>query len=129
MNATFNGITLFGSPTTTEGPHGSYRAQREELPGVGGYRIYRLGGGPTTWTIRGRLTAGTLSFVKAAVNTARGYRNGQLYTFVDTDGSSYPNCELTDFRTVGNFEGITQSDGSAGVTVEVVATVSWASPT
>lgn len=129
MNATFNGITLFGSPTRTEGPHASYRAQREELPGVAGYRNYRLGAGPSTWTIRGRLTAPTLAFVKAAVFTAHGYRNGNLYTFVDTDGVSYANCELTDFRTVGDYEGCELADGSNAVTVEIVATVQWASPT
>lgn len=125
----FDGERIFGSSTTTvEGPTGDYRVQVDTLPGVAGERIYRLGGGPVEWRIRGRLTALSVQQLKAQVIYAGGYRDGNLYTFTDSDGVTYRYCRLTDYRAIGPIEGVTFGNNQGGATCECEARVVCESP-
>lgn len=124
----FNGRAIFGSPTSQTGPEGSYRAQDEQLPGVDGVRVYRLGRNPELWRIRGRLTAGSLELVRQAASLGKTYVDGNLYNFTDSSGHVYKNCQLMSFTPVGPYEGIQLPSNAGGVTVEVDAVVRWVAP-
>lgn len=126
----WNGSPLFGSPTRSEGPGGPMRLHETKLPGVNGGRVYVLGRDPWVWKISGRLSGFSLSAVKTAIKSGIAAANGSVGTFTDSDGSAYANCILKDFRTAGDFEGMTDpSSGAAAVTVEITANIEWLSPT
>jgi hypothetical protein len=124
MAAQFNSESIFGTQTKITGPAQQYRSQREQLPGVSGFRVYRLGRGPWVWRIRGRMNRSTFDLLRTAIETAAAaYLNGQLYTFTDNGGATYANCLLSEYRPVSN---PVRTD--SGYTVELEATVEWASP-
>lgn len=124
----FGGAAIFGFPTRQSGPTGSFRAQEEQLPGVSGVRIYRLGREPEVWRIRGRLTAGNLASLASLVSAGKSYCDGFLYVFTDSGGRTYPNSQLMHFNPVGDYEGCTLADGTSAVTVEIDAMVRWVAP-
>jgi hypothetical protein len=104
-------------------PGTPYRSTREWLPGVNGFRVYRLGGGSTIWQVRGRLTALNFPSLNALIRRGQSYVDGRIYTFVDNAGQSHRNCLMNDFRPVGPWEACKLASGQAGVTIEVQGTV------
>jgi hypothetical protein len=120
---TFNGQAIFGGQNRQGGPWRPYRAQEEQLPGVDGCRIYRLGKGSQFWTVRGRLLALTLPALNAAIRAGQSLVDGNIYTFVDNGGASHTNCMMTDYRPAGPFEPV-----SVGFSVEITAAVQQISP-
>lgn len=128
MAVTFNSVSLFGSQfTKVAGPVAGYRAQRSQLPGVNGVRLYRLGKEPRVWTVRGRLIAATAASLESAVIAAGDYINGNLYTFA-TAAASYTNCRLTSFVEIGRRQTIILPNGSGAATVEVQGTIEQVTP-
>lgn len=121
--ATFNELYIFGVGVRVAGPMRSYRNQREQLPMVDGFRVYRLGQNGWTWKIRGRLVAATPAELTAQLEIAQDLADGQLYTFVDNAGGSFDDCMLSDYRPAGPMQW-----SHLGYTVEIDATVEWLSP-
>jgi hypothetical protein len=127
MAALFDQVPIFGVTIRQTGPFSSYRLQRESLPGTAGFRGYRLGQGPVSWTIRGRLIASSLAQMTSLLFQYGSYNNGKTFQFSDNGGVEFQNCFLTDYRPVGPYMSVVIG-GFARVTVEVQGTVEWSSP-
>lgn len=108
MIPTFNGQQIFGTKEARQqGPFARTRNLRKRLPGVAGYRIFRLTGGKIdslTWTVRARIVELSLPRAEQAVLRGLNFVDGATYPFVSTTGLRYKNCELTDFRPVSNYQ-------------------------
>jgi len=124
----FNGQAIFGAQTKETTGDQAFREQRETLPGADGVRIYRLGAGTRTWTVRGRLSYTTRGALESAINAALAYRNGQLYTYTSAAGNAYANCLLTNFQQIGQVQRIVAANNAAAYTVEVQGTVECTTP-
>ena len=125
--ATFGGIDIFGDFTKQHGPISApYRSQQHALPGVAGYRNYKLGkqSGPT-FRVTGRLTATTLAGLEAIILTGIGYCDGTLREYVG-EGGTYPNCELKSYGPIGNYNSL---DNGTKWTVQVEAQLVQVVPT
>lgn len=127
----FDGKTIFGQTTLKQvGPIAKTRNLREQLPGVAGYRIYKLAGdGPDTlsWNIRGRIFALSHGQLERVLGIGVSYMDGNLYQFVTAGGIVCANCELIDYRQAADIV-VCMIDGIRYATCEVVATVEQASP-
>jgi hypothetical protein len=131
MEARFDGLLLFGEQTRVIGPIPRNRQQREILPGVAGFRVYRLGTDSVIWQVRGRLVASTLANLETLLMDGANYVDGQLYDFQTTGGNIFGDCLLNDFRPVEEIQagsGLILGSWASIWTVEVGATVEWASP-
>jgi hypothetical protein len=115
---------FFGVACKQEGPRFSYRSQHEQLPGVDGARVYRMGANPRFYTVRGWLTALTYPQLGALIASAQQLINGQIYPFCSNDGAVHPSCILNTFEPAGPFHAIT-----GGVCCEVIGTVEDLNPT
>lgn len=124
----FNNKPIFGITTRQSGPTGDYRAQEEQLPGVDGVRLYRLGRNPEVWRVRGRIVGLSLEDVRRLIGNGKIFVDGQVYNFTDSSGHIYNNCQLVSFNPTGDYEGIDLPNGTGGVTVEVDAVVRWIAP-
>jgi hypothetical protein len=123
----FRGQLIFGSQVQQTGPIPKMRFQREQLPGVRGYRVYQLiGAGPDTytWTLRGRLVATTLDRLQASIVNSQDWI-GTFGLFEETGGAEWDNCELVDYRPTSGFKRCI-IDGITYFTCEVSGTVEYA---
>ena len=96
----YGGSQIFGTiGTYSIGPRHEYRALRQWLPGIDGYRIYRLGrthGG--VWVCGGRLVYDSKALLEAALDTFGQMIDGRLRTFQTSGGLLYSNCQLVGFE-------------------------------
>lgn len=128
----FDGKDIFGTAELrVSGPTGRRRVQRSQLPGVVGFRNYRLIGntGPDikVWIASGRLLAFSQQQIEQMVERGLRYLSGGVYTFRTTGGNNYRNCELVDYRTVEPYRRVNVS-GIWLSTTKVQATIEQASP-
>lgn len=119
--ATLGGIDIFGDQVKQVGPTRKYRAMRRFLPGVSGFRVYRMGGDSYVIQVSGRITGTSRANLEAKIATALAMIDGQLRTYVG-DGASYTNC-LLDTYEPGPVSRVT-TGGSVTYTCRVSATLS-----
>lgn len=125
----FAGRNIFGSQQRQAGPMPTARILREQLPGVIGFRMYRLAGrGPDTllWTVSGRLVGLTIGDLERQIADAQSYMNGTAYAFQTIGGSVIRNCQLVDYRPAPPFQRV-QYNGIFYSTVMIQATIERAS--
>jgi hypothetical protein len=123
----FRGQAIFGSQVKQTGPIPKMRFQREQLPGVRGYRVYQLiGAGPDTrtWILRGRLVASSLDRLQSSVRDTQDWI-GTFGIFEETGGTQWDNCELIDYRPVTDYRPCVVGGGTF-FTCEVTGTVEYA---
>lgn len=105
MPVKFDNKPIFGQAIKVIGPIvPAFRVQSEQLPGVSGERIYRLGGPTKTWTVTGRLTGFTQLQIYKQIDAGNAYNDGQLYVFMDGAGQRFINCLLNSFVPTGNVD-------------------------
>jgi hypothetical protein len=97
------------------------------MPGVNGFRVYRMGTASLTWTITGRIIVPSRGDIENAVATGQAKMDGKPYTFTTAAGNAYFYCLLTDFRPVGNPQAVT-FNGAPAWTQEVTGTVENMAP-
>jgi hypothetical protein len=110
----FGGASIFGvKQNRVSGPTVRTRILRHRLPGVPGYRTFRLTGDSVDgriWTCEGRIIEFGLNQVMQSVMNSQQFVDGKFYVFTTIGGLSFKNCELTDFRPVGNYQRIIVSN-------------------
>lgn len=125
---TFNGDNIFGTQVSQTGPTATRRVQREQLPGVRGFRSYNLQGiGPDTFAfvLRGRLIASTPAGIINKITAAQNNLN-RIATLVDNAGLIWRNCQLIAYLPQSPYKRCV-IDGADWYTVEIVATLEQAS--
>jgi hypothetical protein len=130
-DAKYNNIFIWGGQTKVRGPFPVARTQRETLPGVSGFRQYRLGVATWTWKVEGLLVATSLAALRVLLQDYAEGVNGGLYVFTDNAGQAWNDCELSDYGPASDIQFIAgEIDGihSDGYCVRVQGTISWASP-
>jgi hypothetical protein len=127
----FAGKAILGNIAPRQiGPFARTRFQREQLPGVVGYRNYLLNGaGPDTlvWQVQARYFNFTVRSCEEYIGLALSYMDGLPYIFETTSGLHVPNCTLIDWRQVTNFQQVT-AGGVTGVSFELQAVIEQMSP-
>ena len=123
---TFNGQPLFGlHGLRCEGPVGKARLMQERLPGVDGFRVYRLAKDSAVFVATGRIYVATAGALEATLLTAARYvMNGTIGQFVTTAGGRYANCLMTDYHETTPKRRLQ----NGAVTVRVQATIVWMAP-
>lgn len=121
---------FFGFQTTEVGPIPSYRKQREIIPGVNGYRNYRLGFAEVRWTLTGWLQYEDRADLALALLENAAMADGATYDFVDSAGNTYPDCELESFAPTGPpFRCIDVASGDWVYRQQITCVVVWTAPT
>lgn len=127
----YAGKNIFGTlQLRQQGPTAKTRYMRQQLPGVRGYRIFRIGGnGPDSlvWSVSGRLIALTLADLERQIASGLALMDGRVGVFESTGGIVYRNCELVDYRPVPPFQRAFFNGGLV-YTCMVQATIEQASP-
>lgn len=123
---TFDGVYIFGGyALKCSAPIPLARAMRERLPGIDGFRVFKLGMDSVTWACSGRILAPSKADLSRALWTGANYVLGQnLLTFTTTYDGPFSNCLLADFRQ----ETPIQRTSGGQYTLRVQGTVVWAAP-
>lgn len=133
MIALFAGQQIWGSFTRVVFSGANRRWQEEQVPGLGGSRIYDLGPGTPSWMVTGRIVAVGVSYQAAldaaveAVLLGASYSNSSLYTFRDAAGNEFENCLLASFTQSSEHQACDYA-GSPASTVKVSGQVRWMFP-
>lgn len=98
MAPTFAGLPIFGAACVVDLDASERQEQRIAAPGINGVGSLDLGFRGERFIVRGTLLGPTLFDLSSLELLIRGYRNGQLYTFTDSDGQPYGNCKLIHYR-------------------------------
>lgn len=106
----FGGKAIFGLyQNRINGPTARTRTLRHRLPGVPGYRSFKLIGDnidTRVWTCEGRIVGTNLRSVMRTVISYQDFMKGNFFTFVTTGGDAFRNCELTDYRPASPYQRI-----------------------
>jgi len=128
----FAGVNIFGQYVHRQiGPIARTRNLREQLPGVVGYRNYLLTDGQIdtqVWTITAIYLGLTVAQCQDWLIAAQSYMNGMPYPFTSQGGAVFPNCELIDYRQVGNLRRAVMPDGNFYTVMQIQATIERMSP-
>jgi hypothetical protein len=123
----FNNAPLWGSQTRQDGPYKTRRDLRQVMPGVNGFRVYRMGTTSQVWTVTGRLVTPSRGDIENAIASGQAYMDGNPYAFTTAAGTTFLYCLLTDFRPIGNPQAVTYN-GAPAWTQEVQGTVENMAP-
>lgn len=125
---TFNGSNIFGINVSQMGPTPTRRAQREQLPGVKGFRSYNLQGqGPDTvaFVMRGRLVEQTPARLVNFISNSQNLLN-LIASFTDNAGINWRNCQLIAYQPIGPYKHVLINNVDY-YTIEITATLERAS--
>lgn len=128
---TFNDESIWGYlALRQQGPLGSFRSQIERVPGINGYRVYKLGIDKVQWVCSGRIVAFNYAELEQLLWSGTSYvLSGDLYVFQSLGGAAYENCRLLSYQPIAQVEAHSLPGGSAGVSVRVQGVVEWCTPT
>lgn len=123
---TYDGQPIFGTHALKcSAPVPLARAMRERLPGLDGFRLFKLGMDSVTWSCSGRILVPGKSDLSAALWRGANYVLGQgLYDFTTTYDGPFRNCLLASFQQ----ETPIQRTGAGAYTMRVQGVVVWAAP-
>jgi hypothetical protein len=128
----FDGREIFGRHNLRQvGPAARTRNMREQLPGVVGYRNYRLTGGiidTRIWQVTGWQVESSLRAAEQFIEAGLAYVDGAPYVFESTGGLRHRNCELTAFGPSANFFRVILPNGLSQILIQIQATIEQMSP-
>lgn len=127
---TFNEESIWGYiALRQQGPVGAFRSQLERIPGVNGYRTYKLGIDKVQWVCSGRVVAFNYAGLEQLLWNATTYvLSGDLYVFQSLGGAIYENCRLLNFQPIARVEAHSLPGNGSGVSVQVQGMVEWCTP-
>lgn len=103
---TYGGVAICGTQARQIGPTSRVRALRQTLPGVRGFRIFRLTGGIDSylWSYSGLISSASLSGLLTLIKTGADMADGQLRNLVDNGGTTWSNVQLVSFQQQGQIQ-------------------------